>query len=89
MKRMKCTKRYGTLRDEGRESECEKKAENMTQEMSQITNGHVTNTNNNNNSGDRSGDDGGGEISFVGRCQSALIGAMERGCYRFGVLVAK
>ena len=82
MKRMKCTKRYGTLRDERRESECEKKAENMTQEMSQITNGHVTNNNN-------SGDDGGGEISFVGRCQGALIGAMERGCYRFGVLVAK
>ena len=54
------------------------------QEMSQITNGHVAG---NNNGGD--GDGGGGKVSFAGRCQGALIGAMERGCYRFGVLVAK
>ena len=88
MKRMKCTKRYGTLCDESegherRNSESEK-AENMTQEMSQIMNGHVAN--NNNSSGDSND---GGKIGFVGKCQSALIGAMERSYYRFGVLVAK
>ena len=49
----------------------------------QITNGHVTNNNNN------SSIDGDGKISFVGRCQGALIGAMERGFYRFGFMVAK
>ena len=57
------------------------------QEMSQITNGHVAAGNNNNNSEDDAGS--GSKVSFVGRCQGALIGAMERGCYRFGVLVAK
>ena len=56
------------------------------QEMSQITNGHVAAGNNNNSN---TSDEESSKVSFVGRCQGALIGAMERGCYRFGILVAK
>ena len=58
--------------------------------MSQITNGHVAgNNNNNSSSSNSSSNEEGGKVSFAGRCQGVLIGAMERGCYRFGVLVVK
>ena len=57
----------------------------MTQEMSQITNGHVAANNINGTSGNGGGGD---KCSFLG-CQSAVVGAMERGFYRFGVWVAK
>ena len=65
-------------------SECQTSGE-MSQEMSQITNGHVAAANNN---GSNSNAGGGAKCSFMG-CQSVIVGAMERGFYWFGVCVAK